>query len=79
MTREKRQAIRKWAARIVGGLVGVLVLYVLSIGPVVRWFTVHGVVSEKQMVLFDRFYGPLQALGPQFEDALAWYIELWMF
>ena len=76
---EKRRAIRKWAARIGGGLVAVTLLYVLSIGPVTWWFARHD-MSNKQEMFLTTFYFPLAELGfwsPLVLDAVNWYCDLW--
>ncbi len=73
----------KLAARICGIIAGVLLLYVLSVGPAFR-ACVRGDVTkeESRLLTYKKVYAPLIWLyenSAMANGALGWYVELWAY
>jgi mannitol-specific phosphotransferase system IIBC component len=87
MAGEEREDARRWAFRIAAGVATLLVVYVLSTGPVVGW-TIRRQLSsndltdeqvKRQFEMIVSFYAPLIAVydrSPPFADAIDWYVDL---
>jgi hypothetical protein len=75
----RRERWAKWTA--VGSLIGIPVLYVLSIGPVF-WFQSRGMVPASVNATLDEFYIPVGwvlTYGPKpITDFFDWYLPLWV-
>jgi hypothetical protein len=84
MAGEKREVARRWAATITGLFVILLLLYVLSVGPVARWVSMRQQstegVSREQIESLESFYSPLILMYrhcPPIMNAMNWYVNLW--
>jgi hypothetical protein len=84
MADEERGGVRRWAVRIGSVLAMLPVLYVLSLGPAVRWASrrveTTGSMSGEQIASLELFYRPLQSIhdnSPPIGTALDWYVDLW--
>ncbi|MBT6156820.1 MAG: hypothetical protein HOL01_18750 [Planctomycetaceae bacterium] len=91
MADDEREGVRLWAVRIATGVATLLVVYVLSTGPVVGWAVTRQVSSgdltdqqleklDTQIERIESFYAPLIAVYdrcPPFADAIDWYVDLW--
>ena len=76
MSESKRKSRRGYAVAI-GLVLGLPLLYVLSIGPY-SWLVFHD-YADPRTVFHRTFYEPLYALAgasPAFRELLVWYMRL---
>ena len=73
MTPGKKPGVAFWATVVV---VVTLVLYPLSIGPTI-WFYTHNAVPSWAQTPIEWFYAPLDWLAHKFPSPFFWYAYLW--
>jgi hypothetical protein len=82
MADEERGGVRQWMVGFGSVLAMLPVLYVLSIGPAMRWAMRGGNVIERFESL-QSFYAPLGIVMQKLPwswcwEAVRWYMDLWL-
>ena len=84
MAGERWEGVRRWVATIAAVLATLLVVYVLSVGPVAGWIAwrqrSEADLSDERIESLESFYLPLIFIYdhcPPIRNPLEWYVDLW--